>query len=113
MELLDKYCLDLIDDNPNLMIPWYFIAAYGYYEKDEPLITDALFDRICKRMLKEWDTLEHRHKEYIEKDALEGGTFMGEYPSLVEGAYQELLGTLVSEKKNGTKRKKRKSSKRK
>ena len=46
-------------------------------------------------MLSEWDNIEHMHKHYISKDDLNAGTFLGEYPSRVEGAVKELRGIYV------------------
>jgi hypothetical protein len=41
-------------------------------------------------MLAVWDEIDHFHKEYITKGDLEAGTFLGKYPSRVEGALQSL-----------------------
>ena len=37
-----------------------------------------------------WDDIEHFHKHYITPDMLEAGTYLGEYPSRVEGAVRSL-----------------------
>jgi hypothetical protein len=44
-------------------------------------------------MLERWDDIAHHHKEYINKGDLEAGTFLGEYPSRVEGALRSLRNT--------------------
>lgn len=87
---LDKECLDIIDTNPNMMVPWYLMAAYAYYEQDDPILSDAVFDRLSKRLLENWDTIEHLHKEYLSEDMLRAGTYTGEYPSRVEGGLKSL-----------------------
>ena len=92
-ELLDDECLDCCDTNPNLMIPWYLMAAYAYYVEDSPILTDHMFDHLAKRMLKDWDNLTHFHKNCLDKDMLQAGTFIGEYPSRVQGGLAQLRHT--------------------
>ena len=93
--LLDKECLDIIDGNPNMMVPWYLMAAYAYYIDDEPILSDSIFDRLSKKMLKEWENVEHMHKEFITEDDLKAGTFLGEYPTRIEGAVKHLRNNLI------------------
>ena len=52
MELADKYCLDVIDDNINMLVPWYLMASYAYYVDDDPIITDNMFDKLGQKLLK-------------------------------------------------------------
>jgi NAD-dependent DNA ligase len=66
------------------------MASYAYYKEDDPIFSDAFFDNMGKTMLERWDDITHYHKEYINKDDLEAGTFLGEYPSRVEGALRSL-----------------------
>ena len=46
----DQQCMDAIE-NPNMMVPWYLMASYAYYEQDQPILSDGLFDGLAKRML--------------------------------------------------------------
>lgn len=87
---IEKACSDVCDSNINMMVPWYLMAAYAYYEEDNPILEDATFDRLAKRLLQEWDNVKHMHKDYLNKDMLEAGTFIGEYPSRVKGAVDEI-----------------------
>jgi hypothetical protein len=87
---LDFTCLGIIEPNINMLVPWYLLAAYAYYVEDDPIISDHLFDRMAKQMLECWDKIEHRHKSFITKADLEAGTFLGEYPSRVEGGLKAL-----------------------
>lgn len=89
-ENLDKPCMDHVDDNINLSVPWYLMASYAYYVEDDPILSDAVFDRLAKRMQENWDNIEHQHKEHISEDDLRGGTFLGEYPSRVAGGLKEV-----------------------
>jgi hypothetical protein len=88
----DKHCIDCISDSINLTIPWYLLASYAYYEEDDPILSDAVFDRLGQKMLKNWETIEHIHKTFITEDMLEAGTFIGTYPSRIRGALDALRG---------------------
>lgn len=90
LPLYDKECFDAIETSKNLLVPWYLMAAYAYYVEDKPIISDNMFDKMAKRMLESWEDIEHMHKHHITIDMLKAGTFLGEYPSRVEGAVEEL-----------------------
>mgnify|MGYP000459160394 FL=1 len=87
---LDQVCIQIVDDNVNMTVPWFLMAAYAYYEMDEPILSDAQFDRLCKLMLKRWDDIEHHHKELISLDNLKAGSYIGHYPNRVQGAIKNL-----------------------
>lgn len=87
---IEKACLDLVDDSINMSVPWYLMACYAYYVEDDPILEDATFDRLAKKILKEWDEIDHFHKDYLTKDMLEAGTFIGEYPSRIKGALKSV-----------------------
>lgn len=88
--MLDDYAAEIFADNINMMVPWYLMAAYAYYKQDEPILTDAFFDAMGKTMLEVWDDIDHRHKHLITRDDLQAGSYLGDYPSIVEGAMEEL-----------------------
>jgi hypothetical protein len=87
---IEKACTDICDDSINMYIPWYLMAAYAYYEEDSPIISDRLFDLIAKRILENWDQIEHIHKSYLTKDMLQAGTYIGEYPTRIKGALNDV-----------------------
>ena len=89
-----KAYIDTTDRNPNMLVPWYLMAAYAYYVEDDPILEDAAFDRMCRRMLDNWDQISHYHKHLITKDDLQAGTYLGEYPNRVEGGLKSLRTTL-------------------
>jgi NAD-dependent DNA ligase len=66
------------------------MAAYAYYVEDDPILTDAQYDRLVKRMVENWDKIEHRHKSLISLDALKAGSYLGKYPSIVKGAVKQI-----------------------
>ena len=68
----------------------YMIASYAYYVEDEPIMSDSEYDNLCKNLLEHWDTLvepsDHPHKNLLCKDALEAGTYLGKYPTIIKNA---------------------------
>ena len=89
--MLDDYAAEIFAENINMMVPWYLMASCAYYKKDEPILSDAFFDAMGKTMLEIWDDIDHYHKHFIAVDDLQAGTYLGDYPSRVEGALEELL----------------------
>jgi len=89
-EEIRKACFDLVDDSINMAVPWYLMAAYAYYVEDDPIMEDRDFDLLAKKLLKDWDEVEHMHKHYLSKDMLKAGTYIGDYPSRVEGALKSV-----------------------
>jgi len=98
--MLDDHAAKLFAKNINMMVPWYLMASYAYYKQDDAIFSDGFFDDMGKTMLKCWDDIEHFHKEYITKGDLEAGTFLGEYPSRVEGGLAEVRKKFYN--KNGS-----------
>ena len=43
-----------------------------------------------KKMIKEWDKIEHTHKKHLNLDDLKAGTYLGEYPTRIKGAVQSI-----------------------
>ena len=64
----------------------YLMCSYAYYVEANPLVSDAEFDQLALDILKDWDTIEHQHKNLISKHDLEAGTYLGKYPTIVKGA---------------------------
>jgi hypothetical protein len=88
--MLDDHAAKLFAKNINMMVPWYLMASYAYYKQDDAIFSDGFFDEMGKTMLACWDDIQHFHKEYISVGDLEAGTFLGEYPSRVEGGLASL-----------------------
>ena len=72
--------------NMNLLVPYYIMMSYRYYEKDDPIVSDSLFDKTAKKLLSEWENISHFHKDYLNKDMLSAGTYSGSYPSIATDA---------------------------
>lgn len=94
IEKIEKYYMDVIDDNINMTVPWYLMASYAYYEEDNPIMSDSVYDRLAKKILNNWDIIEHRHKEYITKDLLSAGSYIGDYPPQVKDAVEQIRGIM-------------------
>lgn len=90
---LDGHAAQLFAKNINMMVPWYLMAAYAYYEEDDPIVSDHFFDDMAKTMIAVWNDIEHFHKHLISIDDLNGGTYLGEYPSRVQGGLKSLRKT--------------------
>jgi hypothetical protein len=98
--MLDDHAAKLFAKNINMMVPWYLMASYAYYEEDDAIFSDGFFDDMGKTMLACWDDIEHFHKEYITKGDLEAGTFLGKYPSRVKGGLTSLRETYFTKSGN-------------
>lgn len=74
------------------MVPWFLITSYGYYQLDVSLLTDERFDQLCRDLLAEWETIEHRHKCFISLEDLKAGTgyATNQWPSMVVGGFHYL-----------------------
>lgn len=90
MSLFDN--IQIYDENPNMLIPYYLMHSYLYYVEDNPIVSDSEFDHICKMLLEKWDNVEHFHKHLINKDDLFAGTgYALEYPERVKYGAKHLL----------------------
>lgn len=76
--------------NPNSLVPAYLTASYLYYNypEEDPIMSDELYDWVCKELMTNWDKTEHRHKEIIDRDDLSAGTCYSlrehDYPIIVK-----------------------------
>jgi len=84
--------IPVIQKNINLTVPWYLMAAYAYYVRDENIITDSTFDNLAIHMANNWDIIEHRHKYMITLEDLAAGTLLRrDFPGPVIGAAETLI----------------------
>ena len=74
--------------NPNSVISWILAGSYSYYILDEPILSDTVFDNMCKYVFNNWDKIEHQHKHLFTKEDMENGSlFMlkpDQYPLIVQ-----------------------------
>ena len=82
------------EQNENMLIPYYLMFSYLYYEKNISLIDDAEFDAMCKTLLEKLDTLTHMHKHLIKKESLTAGTgYDIKYTNLIKDSAMRLRNT--------------------
>ena len=82
--MLDSMIKEKIKENVNMTVPLYLMMSYAYYKQDDPIAEDATFDEVAKILLKNYDKIKHHHKEFIRKDSLKAGTYLGVYPTIVK-----------------------------
>ena len=67
------------------------MASYAYYEQDDPILSDGMYDRLARRLLENFEEIEHMHKHLITEDDLRAGSLLiDEYPSIVKGAVDNI-----------------------
>lgn len=82
MQNLDWLCEFETYKNINILVPWWIISAWSY-EKSYPVITDACFDNVVYRLNKNWDNVEHRHKELLDRGILKSSLAINnKYPNI-------------------------------
>jgi hypothetical protein len=77
----------------DLLVPWYMMLSYLYYEHDKQLVPDHTFDLLCKTLLNQFDSVEHQHLKFVSKDSLRAGTgfdIPAVCPGIAKGAAERL-----------------------
>lgn len=81
------YWSELVDKPINLLVSYYMMSSYLYYELDKNVFTDDEFNMLCKRLLAEYDDITHHHKHLVSKDNLSASTgYDIVYPQIVKNA---------------------------
>ena len=62
------------EKNSNMLVPYYLMFSYLYYEKNISLMEDTEFDKLCSTLLEKYDSVEHMHKHLVSKESLTAGT---------------------------------------
>lgn len=90
----ERKCLTDITGRPNMLVVWYLMASYLYYHRDESLLRDETYDRICKELLEKWGGITHYHRDFIRKEDLPAGTCflrLGSFPSIVKASASAMM----------------------
>lgn len=58
----------------NILYFAYLEHSIRYYEEDDPVISDHLFDRLCQALLRHWHSYEHSLKHLTSAEDLRAGT---------------------------------------
>lgn len=58
------------------VVSWLLMASYLYYHRFgyDPILTDDVFDKACKWLHDNYDTVDHRFKHIISKEDLLAGS---------------------------------------
>ena len=70
----DNVVRECFKKNKNSCISFFLSASYCYYILYQSLMTDEAFDKLCKWMLENYDSLEHEHKHLVTKEMLSAGS---------------------------------------
>ena len=80
------------------LVQKFLMASYLYYHHDISPMGDTEYDMLCKELLDNWDSVNHRHKRLLSKNDLLAGTGyaipLKKYPLIVQSAawqwYEEI-----------------------
>jgi hypothetical protein len=95
LKMFDELCDFLTNQNKNLLIPWFILTSYAYYEEDKPLLSDACFDSLCKRLSQYYFEIDHIHKDLLldetqgEEIKFHTGHFL-KYPERIKYVVEEI-----------------------
>ena len=79
--------MELNNISNNRLVPIYLMSSYLYYECDKNVLTDSQFDYLCKKILDNWDNIDHMHKHLLDKETLKAGSGYGiKYTNLIMSA---------------------------
>ena len=74
-EILKSNQIDKIETLPiNLIVSYYLMSCFLYYELDLNVLSDYEFNILCKRLINEYNTITHMHKKLIDVDELKAST---------------------------------------
>ena len=86
--------------NLNMLVPYYLMHSFIYYNMSDSIISDSEYDEICRELKDKWDSIEHYHKHLVDVDALGAGTgYQLKYNKRIESA-SILLYNKHNEKEN-------------
>jgi len=78
--------------NKNMLVPYYLMFSYAYYQENETLIPDEEYDQICRDLITNWNDITHWHKPLLDLESLKAGTgYDIKYPNRVVTAALSLI----------------------
>lgn len=81
----DIFWVDIKDLEPNKLVKFYLMSSYLYYEQDVNVLNDSEFDTLCKILLKNFDNIQHMHKNLLDKESLKASTgYTLKYPTIIK-----------------------------
>lgn len=93
---LDDYIKELVSENINLAVPWWLMGSYTYYNLDQSLMSDSMFDYLTRLLLENYRSIKHHHKYLVTKARLSVGSGydIKKYPLITVSAATGLLTKL-------------------
>jgi len=83
----------------NLLVPWFLMASYAYYDLKDDIMSDCEFDYITILLKKNWKKVKHPHKKLITLDMLNASTgYSIKYTNMIKYATTDYLEYLASQK---------------
>lgn len=79
---------------PNMLIPFFLMASYAYYNRAMNMMPDNAFDALSGRVYREWDSIKHRHKHMVDRESCRAtGVNLNEdqWPKIIIGATMDWL----------------------
>ena len=84
---LTKSNLYIWRTNPNMLVPYYLMHSYIYYQMGESIISDYDYDDMCTELRDKWESITHYHKHLVDVTALGAGTgYQLKYNKRIENA---------------------------
>ena len=100
MTNLDAMCMETLRRAPRAAVAWVLMASYLYYHKNTSILSDPLFDWMCKTMALNWGTFEtHSHAHLITPIDLHAGSLYRlreqDYPTITKDTAEMLARRLT------------------
>ena len=84
------------DKDKDMLVPWFLMASYAYYDLGRLIMTDSEFDNISRELEKHWDDVEHMHKHLITKEMLVTSSgYSIEYTNMIKHATHDYINSLT------------------
>jgi len=87
---LEKVVTEYVDIDTNHCVPLFILASYARDVEDDPIVSDGYYERLERKVLTFWDSLEHEHKEKLAVDSANANVSVVEFPSGVQACLDEI-----------------------
>ena len=71
---LDQQARDDFKLSKKSVIGWIILASYCYYQRDENILSDEAFDKMCKYVLGNWTVIDHKFKYLMSEEDMKAGS---------------------------------------
>lgn len=85
----DKECFDNTETDINTAVPWFLMSSKANTDHD-PILSTIGHRNLCKKLVKRFDDITHRHKDLLTKDDVSREIYNGEYPKGMENYLNDL-----------------------